>query len=239
MLTTQCRLDRHVDSTLTVYYPVSVEDKISKEARCFHDPEAYDSPDHHRWMCKQDCVTQLHQAYDQLPEGPRKGSPFTCIMFNWQLCEGAAKCLEDWGDLIFTDHTTKKFVVVEVDTFASMPPRQLQQHAERRGQQLFGLLTYLGYSPDWVRCTTFRDELRVPATLPEGLLDLESKGGAAAGFTQIDASTFKPCLLASMLDKFDTILDRDQKVKKCITEYRYRDQARVRTHNGSTVQQQL
>lgn len=79
--------------------------------------------------------------------------------------------------------TTKKFIVIEVDTFAGVPPDQLQQQAHRKGQQLFGLLTYIGYKPDWVRCTIYRDDCpRSSPSLPKGLVDLQAE---PEGFTQV------------------------------------------------------
>jgi hypothetical protein len=50
------------------------------------------------------------------------------------------------------------------------------------GRELFSLLTYIGYYPEWVRCTIWRDAMpREKPFLPQGLLG-EKPG---PGFTQV------------------------------------------------------
>jgi hypothetical protein len=47
------------------------------------------------------------------------------------------------------------------------------------GRTLFSLLTYIGYEPDWVRCTTWRDDApQQPPALPRGCWE-SSRGQAS------------------------------------------------------------
>jgi hypothetical protein len=70
--------------------------------------------------------------------------------------------------------------------FAVRDAKLLQQDSEHMGRELFSLLTYIGYEPEWVRCTTWRDaSLREKPFLPTGLLG-EQQG---PGFTQVGAGS--------------------------------------------------
>jgi hypothetical protein len=67
---------------------------------------------------------------------------------------------------------------------AARDAKLLQQDSEHMGRELFTLLTYIGYQPKWVRCTTWRDAApREPPKLPQGLLGQQQ----GPGFTQVTA----------------------------------------------------
>lgn len=95
-----------------------------------------------------------------------------------QLCEGLATRAEDIGDLLFCDHTTKRWLVVEIAHSPSDVTPELQQRVHRLGQQVYGLLAYIGYDPAWVRTTVFYDKLA------RGLVDLNSTADGSS-FTQV------------------------------------------------------
>jgi hypothetical protein len=62
----------------------------------------------------------------------------------------------------------------------------LQQDSEHMGRELFSLLTYIGYEPEWVRCTLWRDATpREGPFLPKGLLGKQQ----GPGFTQVGAGS--------------------------------------------------
>lgn len=81
-------------------------------------------PEQATWQLKARCLAAVRQAAQQaarqeaqqaagqagrvLTEGEeedlRRGWP--CLLFLWQICEGAATTVLDWGDLLFCDLTT-------------------------------------------------------------------------------------------------------------------------------------
>ncbi|KAF6266120.1 hypothetical protein COO60DRAFT_1623658 [Scenedesmus sp. NREL 46B-D3] len=169
----------------------------------------------------------------------RRTSHVSYTSGHWQLFEPAGKDM-GWGDLVFVNSTTKHFICVQVDCLGMGDPKKLQQDSEHMGRELFSLLTYIGYEPEWVRCTTWRDASpRERPVLPQGLLGKQQ----GPGFTQIDASSFKPVLLPAALDRIEEIVARDSGVQKsvnkhsmCVWRASSKIHSTMRCHQGNALQ---
>ncbi|BDA46608.1 hypothetical protein COCOBI_09-0600 [Coccomyxa sp. Obi] len=161
------------------------------------------------------------KAIDSLADSSEESLGYEPILFRWMVVEGSARTPEDFGQLMFCDPTTTRFLVVENHQPDQHEEMDLVKHAKNRADLLFCLLTYIGYNPKWVRFTTFTEK---GASVPKQLLqDFESNGTldyAMDGFGQVDASNFKPSLDKGVLEKIDNVIQRSAGLQESITKYR-------------------
>lgn len=70
-----------------------------------------------------------------------KDNEHCCVLWRWQVCEGAAKRESDYGELVFSDTTTTRFLVIETH---QRWHESAWEHSKAMAKQLFCLLRYIG-----------------------------------------------------------------------------------------------
>ncbi|CAL5225400.1 g8210 [Coccomyxa viridis] len=221
-----CACSRLLQTRFLGVNSVSIEDKVGKEAEEPGPglPQGYHvntKPDDYKLM-----DLAIHSMmHCEAAAGGTKETKF--------VAESIARKPVDFGNLIFTDLTTTRFVVVELERCLVGEGQPAKFRAEQRAHILFCLAKYLGYAPKWVRYATSTPEnpelptdLLKPQACPPGS---QKESFAASGFGQEliapacgagGRDNFKAALGQDTLRVIEIIINRSKRMARIVAEDR-------------------
>jgi hypothetical protein len=131
------------------------------------------------------------------------------VLYLWQVAAGDLDEDEEPGQLVFTDFTTTRFLVVNVN---ASDCADVKTKAASQANSFFNLAHYIGYKPEFV---LFASLTPAKAEIPEdlrnfikavsSLSNLPCPSPAGDGWGVITSSTFSPCLSETQLQRIDEV----------------------------------
>ncbi|KIK63636.1 hypothetical protein GYMLUDRAFT_40705 [Collybiopsis luxurians FD-317 M1] len=139
---------------------------------------------------------------------------WTPILYRYEIVKSSAKRARDWGDLVFTDATISRYLIVmifpETCECGNFSHHDYDSITKYQADRLMSLLTYLhhdwkwGNRPNWVRATYTTPERKFKLT-PDFLTKIGSMS-LKPFICHVTPDDFVPSLSPSELEKIDNVV---------------------------------
>jgi hypothetical protein len=162
------------------------------------------------WTLKQACFDAVQRLCRTAPGAPPE---LFFVSFMWSVTRYSARSGADEGALIFLDATTRRAWALDPGCeFGKHVCRPSQAWAHRRADELFCLLTSIGFAPVFVRFFVYNDKAELPADLLEPDVaeprpDRVDCGDARYG--EVSTAQYRPALRREVLHTVDATAASD------------------------------